>query len=107
MALLRFRGTGGGPVTAGVDDPIPFTGEITSSPGDPSSGNFAVAPSDAANFATPARSLYVGGAGDVVVVAPDGSVTKFVAVPAGTVLPVRATRVNLTGTTATSIVGMI
>lgn len=107
MSLFRFRGAGGGPVTAGVDNPIPFTGEVTSSPGDPSTGNFVVAPSDTVNFTTAARSLYVGGAGDVVVVAPDDSAVKFVGVPAGTVLPVRAKRVNLTGTTATNIVGMI
>ncbi len=45
----------------------------------------------------PTRAIYVGGAGDIVVVWPDGSTSTHVGVPAGTVLPVRAKRVNSTG----------
>jgi hypothetical protein len=73
----------------------------------PASGVFAVTPDDADFFSTPARSLYVGGAGDVSVVAEDGTEAVFSAVPVGTVLPVRCKRVNATGTTATLIIGLV
>lgn len=67
----------------------------------------AVTPHDSTNFAQTTRSLYVGGAGNVVVVfGSDDAAITFTAVPAGTILPVRAKRVNLTGTTATSIVAL-
>jgi len=49
------------------------------------------------------RGLWVGGAGNVAVVFPDGEVVTFVGVQAGSLLPVAAVRVNSTNTTATSI----
>jgi hypothetical protein len=73
----------------------------------PGTDAFSVAPSDTANFTANARSLYVGTAGDVVVVTPGGSVVTFKAVPAGTTLPVIAKRVNFTATTASNIVGLV
>ena len=62
-----------------------------------------VTPSDSADLPRPARSLYVGGAGDVSVITRGGSTVTFTAVPAGMVLPVQVRRVRATGTTATSI----
>lgn len=44
--------------------------------------------------------IYVGGAGVVAVIWPDGSETDFTCI-AGQILPVRARRVNATNTTAT------
>jgi hypothetical protein len=53
-----------------------------------------------------ARSLYIGGAGNVSIVPFDGTAAvTFMAVPVG-VLPVAAQRVRATGTTATNIVGL-
>lgn len=49
------------------------------------------------------RGLWVGGAGNVAVVFPDGAVCTYVGVAAGTLLPVAAVRVNATNTTATNI----
>lgn len=54
----------------------------------------------------PARSLYVGGAGDVVAINENNVAVTFVAVPAGTVLPIATKRVNSTDTTATDIVAL-
>ena len=51
----------------------------------------------------PARGLYIGGAGDVVVVTVTGATATFVGVPAGTLLPVLAASVDV-GTDATNIV---
>lgn len=75
----------------------------------PNAADFAdvVTPSDSANLATPTRALYVGGAGDVVVVMNAyQNAVKFASVPAGTILPVRVLRVNATNTTATLIVAL-
>lgn len=70
----------------------------------------AVTKSDTVDF-TPKngeypRALYVGGAGDVAVVTPDGVVNTFSAVPAGTTLAVQCKRVNSTNTTATLILAL-
>lgn len=51
------------------------------------------------------HGIYVGGAGDVVVVFEDGSTCTF-ACGAGQILPVRAVRVHSTGTTATGLVAL-
>ena len=52
----------------------------------------------------PSRALYVGGAGNVVATIGGATVT-FVAVPAGSILPVRASSIG-TATTATQIVSL-
>jgi hypothetical protein len=74
----------------------------------PVSQAFVVTPSDSVDFAVVTRAIYVGATGgDVrVVLAGDGDVVTFTSVPGGTFLPVAATRVNLTGTTATSLLGL-
>lgn len=67
----------------------------------------AVTPSDTVDIVGgPARGLYVGGAGNVVVVTRAGNAVTFVAVPAGAVLPVDTRRVNATNTSATNIVAL-
>ena len=50
--------------------------------------------------------LYVGGAGDLKVDTVGGDAVTFVAVLAGSFIPVQVTRVYSTGTTATSIVAL-
>jgi len=53
------------------------------------------------------RALYIGGAGNVAVVGKDGgSAVTFTGVAAGTVLPVQASMVMSTNTTATNIVAL-
>ena len=51
------------------------------------------------------RSLYVGGAGDLVVTMARGGDVTFVGVPAGTFLPVQVQKVKA-ATTATNIVAL-
>ena len=66
----------------------------------------AVTPSDSTVLAA-TRGLYVGGTGAVVVLmADDSSSVTFAAVPVGTVLNVRVTKVLSTGTAATNIVAL-
>jgi len=66
-----------------------------------------VVPHDTTNLAKTSRALYVGVGGDVSVeMAGTGSAIVFTGVLAGTVLPIRVTRVNATGTTATNMVAL-
>lgn len=66
----------------------------------------AVTPSDTVSLGETARGLYVGGAGNVVLITGAGRAVTFTDVPAGTILPIRFTRVNSTSTTATNMVAM-
>lgn len=67
----------------------------------------AVTPSDSTSYVNgAARALYVGGAGNVVMVLTDDSTVTLTAVPAGTIIPLWHKRVNSTSTTATSMVAM-
>ena len=66
----------------------------------------AITPSDSVNLTDITRGIYVGGAGAVVVVWEDNSTSTFSAVPVGTVLNVKAKRVNATNTTATLLLAL-
>lgn len=67
----------------------------------------AVTPSDTVDFATGvARGLYIGGAGNVVAVHPDGTTVTLNTMTAGTSYQHAVRRVNDTNTTATNIVAL-
>ena len=67
----------------------------------------AITPHNSTNFTNGiCRGIYVGVTGNVVVVDADGTAVTFTAVPAGTILPVEAKRVNSTSTTATNMVAL-
>lgn len=72
----------------------------------PAVEGFSIAPSDQITLNRLTRALYVGGTGDLRVTLAGGHTVTFRAVPAGTVLPVRASAVLATGTTATDILGL-
>ena len=58
------------------------------------------------DFTATCRGVYVGGAGNVSAKSVSGSDVVFTGVPAGSILPIRATRINTTNTTATDMVAM-
>jgi hypothetical protein len=67
----------------------------------------AVTPHDTNELTYTARALYIGGAGDVALIAGgDSAAVTLASVPAGTILPIRAKVVKSTGTTATNIVAL-
>lgn len=73
----------------------------------PATSAEAVTASDTVNFSGGVcRGIYVGGAGDVVVVFANGDVVTFAGVAAGSILPVYAVRVNSTNTTATNMTAL-
>lgn len=63
----------------------------------------AVTPSDTVNLPAGCRAIWVNVTGDVNLVGEDDVGVIFLAVPAGTLLPFAAKRVNNTGTAATVI----
>jgi hypothetical protein len=66
----------------------------------------AVTPSDGTDLTFVSKKLFVGGAGNLVVITAAGNTVTFTGVAAGTILPIRVSRVKATGTTATNIVAM-
>lgn len=73
----------------------------------PAANFAAVVPSDSTDLPNTCRSLYVGTGGSVAVQpAGGGAAVTFTNVPNGSVLPVRASRVMATGTTASGIVAL-
>lgn len=73
----------------------------------PAENAAAVSKDDDNDLPTATRALYIGGDGNVSVDMVGGQESiVFVGLTAGTILPIRATRVNSTGTTATNIVAL-
>lgn len=71
----------------------------------PAVDGVAVTPSDSTVLPT-TKGLYVGVTGSVVVTMANGTVLTFASVPAGTILPLRVTKV-MAATGASSIVALI
>ena len=73
----------------------------------PASSGFAVTPSDAGSFSETSRALYVGSGGNLSVRMLSGETLTLANVPAGVLLPLRATAVLATGTTASAITALV
>jgi len=68
---------------------------------------FAITPSDTVDFVEgETRGVYVGVTGNIVAVSANGDVITFLNAVQGTILPIRAVRINATSTTATNLVGL-
>ena len=66
----------------------------------------AITPHASDSFSTTARAIYIGVAGDVVIVTPSGAPILFKNAVAGSIIPVRCIRVNAVNTTATNMVAL-
>ena len=73
----------------------------------PAIHGFAIVPNDVTELAEVSRALYVGATGAVCARLRSGSTVTLINVAAGTILPIRATHVLATGTTAQNIVGLV
>lgn len=74
---------------------------------DPAEHGVAVTPNDGADLSFNSRALWVGGAGAISVrMVGDSADVLLSGIPAGTLLPIRVSRVRATGTTATLIVAL-
>lgn len=65
-----------------------------------------ITPSDTVPLAQKVRGIYVGVTGNVSIVDSQGNTQVLLNVPVG-IVDIRASRVNATGTTATSLVGLV
>jgi hypothetical protein len=65
----------------------------------------SLSPSDGTDLPQITEAIWIGGAGVVAAIFPDNTVVNFT-VPAGTLLPIKVKRVNLTNTTATLLVAL-
>ena len=73
---------------------------------DPARRAFAVTPSDGVALTLLPKALLAGGAGLIVLRAIDSTTDVTIAVAAGQIVPIRASHVRATGTTATGIVAL-
>ncbi|MCD2180228.1 spike base protein, RCAP_Rcc01079 family [Rhizobium sp. C1] len=73
----------------------------------PASHAFPITPSDTTSLAETIRALYCGVGGDIAATLASGAAVIFTNVPAGAVLPVRATKIAAAGTTANALVGLV
>lgn len=71
----------------------------------PASQAVAITPDNDDNLVFVTRAIYVGGAGNLSVLMRTGGAVTFNNLPAGTLLPIRVSRV-LESSTATNIVGL-
>jgi len=78
----------------------------STSPESPARDAAVVTPSNSVSLTNMAKAFYVGAAGDVAVVTARGSTVVIPAVPAGVIIPLQISRVNVTGTTASGIVAL-
>jgi len=74
--------------------------------GQPAVQGFAIAPDNNTDLQYTTRAVWVGGAGAVKVTLAGGDTVTLSGVTAGTLLPLRVTRVFSTGTDATLLVGL-
>ena len=65
-----------------------------------------VLPNDTSDLPHISRALYIGQTGALSVEMVDGDVVTFEGVPAGSMLPIRASKVRATGTTAAAILSL-
>lgn len=72
----------------------------------PIENGFAVTPSDSVDCSFVTRALWVGTGGDISILTRGGSTVVLKNAASGSLIPIRAVRVNLTNTTATDLVGL-
>jgi len=83
-----------------------YSGSMAAVSDGPYSDAQTVTPHDTNELTYVSRALYIGVVGDVTLVTLKGTTVLFKAVPAGSVIRIRAKQVKATGTTATQILAL-
>ena len=68
---------------------------------------FPIVPNDNTDVQYMTRGIYIGTGGTLTVMTVGGTIGVFTNLNSGTILPVRATRVYATGTTATGLLNLL
>ncbi len=80
----------------------------TNSTSSPARLALPITPNDATDFQYVGKGIYVGGAGDIVVIMANSTTpVTFRSTATGSILPIRVSRVLATGTTATNLVLLV
>src|SRR4051794_32584204 len=66
----------------------------------------AVTPSDSTDLTNVTRAIYVGGAGNIVLITEQGETVTITGATVGSVLRICASRIKSTNTTATNLVAL-
>tara|TARA_R110000824_G_scaffold194375_5_gene376996 strand:+ start:6286 stop:6549 length:264 start_codon:yes stop_codon:yes gene_type:complete len=74
---------------------------------EPSHELLTITPSDTLELTHSVRAIFVGGTGNITLIDSKGTSHVLVGIPAGATLAIKPTKIMATGTTATSIVGLI
>jgi len=85
--------------------PDPFTNQQPSMIG-PVENGFVITPADGSDIAQTVRGIWVGGDGNIALVTRGGDTITLSGAKAGSLIPIRASRVLATGTTATLLIGV-
>lgn len=83
-----------------------FAGRPEISMMQPITDGVAVTPHDTNDLAQTSRALWVGGAGNIKLITAEGNTLTLSGITAGTLIPIRCSRVFSTDTTATLIVNL-
>lgn len=80
--------------------------ERSNDPAAPASDAAAITPHEVNELEAVTRGIYVGGAGNIVLITATGRTVTFTNVPAGSILPIAVRQVKAIGTTATALVAL-
>lgn len=72
----------------------------------PAAHGFAITADDESDLEETTRALYIGNGGTLTASLASGAVVTFESLASGTLLPIRASRVLATGTSASAIIGL-
>ena len=73
----------------------------------PATHAFAITPGDSTDLSNVTRAVYCGSGGSLTVTMLSGATVTFDDLPDGCLLPIRVSKVLSTGTTASSILGLL
>jgi len=85
---------------------VDYWKDETDRKGDPAENAAVIAPNDDNDLPVVTRAMLIGGAGDIRVTMVGGQTLTIEGLNSGQLLPIRATKVFATGTTATKLTGL-
>ena len=73
----------------------------------PATDGFTITPHDITELNEVPRAIYIGSTGDVTLLTLEGTELLFKNCASGSILPIRATIIKSTGTSATNMLGLV
>lgn len=89
-----------------MSDAVDFNPSGRADTDGPATFGFPISPSDTQFLEELTRGIWVGGAGTIILMLSSGRIVALSGAVAGSLVPVKAKKVYLTGTTATNLVAL-